>query len=79
MSLNIYRLPKLVSIIGLSRSSIYNQISENLLPSPISLGSRAVGWPSNEIDLVLDARLKAKSDEEIKALIREIHTKRLNT
>jgi prophage regulatory protein len=55
----IYRLPEVSKITGLSRSSIYLYVSRGDLPNPIKLGgnqSRAIGWPSNEIDAWLASR-----------------------
>lgn len=35
---------------GLSRSTIYQRVAEKTFPSPVRLGSRAVGWLEGEID-----------------------------
>ncbi len=35
---------------GLSRSTIYNRISEGRFPKQVSLGGRAVAWVDLEID-----------------------------
>jgi prophage regulatory protein len=35
---------------GLARSTIYQRIKEGSFPSPVSLGSKAVGWVESEID-----------------------------
>jgi prophage regulatory protein len=54
-----YRLPEVSKITGLSRSSIYLYVSRGDLPRPIKLGgdqSRAIGWPSNEIDAWIASR-----------------------
>ena len=45
----IYRLPDVMNLTGLSRSSIYLRISEQQFPKPIKLGRRAVGWPEDTI------------------------------
>lgn len=51
---------------GLSRSAIYAKIKVGEFPPSISLGTRAVGWPSNEIDEWIAARINAgrKSRQE---------------
>lgn len=43
---------------GLSRSSIYNRMKTGDFPTPISLGGKAVGWLSNEIDSWIADRIK---------------------
>jgi prophage regulatory protein len=50
MPIKILRLSAVKERTGLSRSSIYLQISKGTFPSPISLGARAVGWIESEID-----------------------------
>ena len=45
----IYRLPDVMNLTGLSRSSIYLRISEQQFPKPIKLGRRAVGWTEDTI------------------------------
>ena len=54
MASKILRLPTIIELTGLSRSSIYLQISRGLFPKPVSLGARAVGWRENEIQDWLD-------------------------
>ena len=40
----IYRLPKVMELTGLSRSSIYLALSKGTFPKPIKLGQRSIGW-----------------------------------
>lgn len=48
--MQVIRLSSVIEATGLGRSSIYKYISEGKFPKPISLGDRAVGWVSTEID-----------------------------
>ena len=43
----IYRLPKVMELTGLSRSSIYLALSKGTFPKPIKLGQRSIGWPES--------------------------------
>ena len=45
----IYRLPEVMSLTGLSRSSIYLRISVEEFPKPIKIGRRAVGWSEDSL------------------------------
>ena len=45
----MYRLPEVMTVTGLSRSSIYLRISTNEFPKPIKIGRRAVGWPEDSL------------------------------
>jgi len=58
MAQAILRLPKVKVRTGLSRSTIYLQISQNQFPKPISLGSRAVGWLEADIESWLQQRIQ---------------------
>jgi prophage regulatory protein len=49
MAQSILRLPQVKTRTGLSRSSIYLQVSLGTFPRPIQLGPRAVGWIDSEI------------------------------
>lgn len=45
----MYRLPEVITITGLSRSSIYLRMSTNEFPKPLKIGRRAVGWTEDSI------------------------------
>lgn len=45
----VIRLPAVLEMTGLSRSSIYNQISSGVFPRPVRIGARAVGWIHAEV------------------------------
>lgn len=72
----IYRLPKVKSVTGLSRSTLYLRIGQGLLTKPVSLGARAVGWPSGDIVAINTARIAGKTDEEIRALVLKLEAAR---
>jgi prophage regulatory protein len=61
---------------GLSRSTIYLRIQEGTFPRPVSLGSRAVGWPSNEVAAINAARIAGKTNEEVRALVVKLEVAR---
>ena len=76
MAVSIMRLPDVISCTGLSRSTIYAQISKGLLPRPVSLGARAVGWPADEVEAVSRARIAGHSDDAIEQLVTEMQRAR---
>lgn len=55
----ILRLPDVLLITGLSRSTVYLRVSEGMFPKPISLGGRAVGWLEHEVQEWIDRRIAA--------------------
>lgn len=72
----ILRLPAIRSESGLSRSTIYLRIAQGLWTKPVSLGARAVGWPSNEVAAINAARIAGKTDDEIRALVVKLEAAR---
>lgn len=54
----ILRISDVTARTGLPRSSIYLKISLDEFPKPINLGSRAVGWLSDEVDAWIDTRIR---------------------
>ncbi len=76
MSATILRLPAVKSESGLSRSTIYSHIKQNLFTRPILISQRAVGWPANEVEAINAARITGKTDEEIRGLVVELEAAR---
>jgi prophage regulatory protein len=76
MPQTIYRLPAVKSESGLSRSTIYLRIAQGRWTKPVSLGARAVGWPSGEVAALNAARIAGKTDEEIRALVVKLEAAR---
>lgn len=66
--LKVIRLPKLKDLLGLSRSTIYNRISEKSkyydpsFPKSVKLGSKAVGWILKDVYFYIE-QLKEKSEK----------------
>ncbi|TLU67702.1 AlpA family phage regulatory protein [Thalassotalea litorea] len=67
----IIRRNEVIELTGLSKSTIYNRIKAGLIPKPISLGFRAVGFIEHEIQEILIAMANGLSNEEIRSLVRE--------
>ena len=55
----IDRLPEVIAICGLSRSTIYEMIGRGEFPAPVKLGARAVGWRRSDIEAWLASRRPA--------------------
>jgi len=76
MKRTILRLPAVKSESGLSRSTIYLRISQGLWTRPVSLGARAVGWPSDEVEAINEARIAGNTDDEIRILVARLQAAR---
>lgn len=70
--MQLIKLPVLVLKYAKSRSSIYQDVNDKLLPPPVKMGLRSSAWPLHEIESVIAARVAGKSSDEIKALVAEL-------
>lgn len=53
----ILRLPSVLALTGLGRSTIYVWVNKGQFPVPVQLGPRAIGWRAADIDQWLEERL----------------------
>lgn len=60
-SATILRLPAVMSMVGLKRSAIYENIKAGNFPKPVKLGSRASGWVAGEVQEWITRRMNARS------------------
>lgn len=54
----ILRLPEVMKRTGLSRSSIYAYMADNLFPNSVNIGKRSVGWRESDIEAWIAKRVK---------------------
>jgi prophage regulatory protein len=74
--ISILRVKQVMGRTGHTRSTLYLRIQQGTLPKPVSIGPRAVGWPSDEIEAINVARIAGKTDEEIIALVAKLEVAR---
>ena len=55
----ILRKPRVLAIIGIGNTSLYEAIKRGDFPAPVKLGLRAVGWRRSDIDRWLATRASA--------------------
>ncbi len=70
--LEIIRRPEVSRTTARSVSSLYLDNQNGLMPPPISLGDRAVGFYKHEVQAVIAAMGAGHSKEQIKALINKL-------
>ena len=67
--ITLLKLKEVSQLTTLSRSSIYNKISEGTFPKQVSLGERAVAFINTEIIEWVNAKIQGKNAEELIALV----------
>jgi len=51
------RLPEVLAVTGLSKSTVYSMAKAGTFPNPVKLGARAVAWPSHLVQQWLADRV----------------------
>ena len=59
----ILKLPEVIQVTGLSRSTIYLRMKEKTFPTHIKLGERSVGWLEEDIQCWIDQRISQSRKE----------------
>ena len=65
-TIRLIRLPEVMTMTGLSRSSIYERKSRGSFRQSISIGARAVAWDSTQIEKWIEEQIEA-SESKVKA------------
>jgi prophage regulatory protein len=61
----LLRLPAVMRLTGLGRSTIYRLVAEQRFPGPVRLTTRAVAWRRADLDLWTDTRPAATASGAI--------------
>jgi prophage regulatory protein len=56
--LRLLRLPEVIHLTALCRSSIYEKMKQRSFPQTIAIGSRSVAWNSLDIDNWIDEQIQ---------------------
>lgn len=71
-SARLERKSELLERFPIGKSTLYVRINSGLFPPPISLGGRAVGWLTHEVDATIAALCSGIDDMALKELISEL-------
>jgi prophage regulatory protein len=52
---SLLRMPNVIVMTGLGRSTIYRLMSEQRFPTPVRLGLRSVAWRRSDVDRWIEA------------------------
>lgn len=66
-SLKVLRIAALEEKIGRKKSWIYAAVRAGTFPAPITLGGRAIGWLSADVDDWLEQQIKASRLRKLEA------------
>lgn len=72
----ILRLKQSLELDGDCKTGRYDKVKRRLYTKPVLISSRCVGWPEHECTAILSARIAGWSDDQIQALVDQLHEKR---
>jgi len=72
----LLRLPVVLHVTGLGRTTLYERIRDGVFVPPIKLSVRASAWPANEVQACNEALIKGCSTSELKDLVSCLLTNR---
>ncbi len=76
IQIKILRRPEVLARLGIGNTLLHNKIHDGLMPPPLPLGGRAVGWLEHELDQVLAFMVAGKGKEELRALVAHLVAQR---
>jgi prophage regulatory protein len=74
--IKIIRRPEVLVRFGIGNTCLHSRINSGLIPPPVSLGGRSVGWVDHELDAVISSLAAGETDNEIKELIQQLLIRR---
>lgn len=76
MNNRMMRLSDINITTGMSCTMIYRYISKHLWTKPVKLGTRNIGWPEREVEILMAARIAGQTDKQIKQLVKQLESER---
>jgi len=64
MNSEFVRLPQVLDLTGLGKTSIYKLMSINAFPIPISFGTRRVAWRYNDVQFWIKQKIKERDSRK---------------
>ena len=78
MDLILARLPETLRRTGHGRSTHFKKVQDGLFTRPVRISAKRSGWPLHEVETLVAARIAGLNDEQIRALVQELHDTRGN-
>ena len=72
----LLRLPALIALVGLGRSSVYCLVRAGAFPAPLRIGARAVAWRADEVERWMSTRTRAVGCSHVTATASEVRKRR---
>jgi len=60
MNSEFIRLPQVLYLTGLGKTSIYKLMNTNSFPKPISFGARRIAWKRSDIQSWIESKIQAR-------------------
>jgi predicted DNA-binding transcriptional regulator AlpA len=75
MPVSMLRRPQVESRVGKGKSWLYEKIAAGTFTRPVKVDNSSL-WPDYEVDDIVDALIASATEEELRALVAQLHTAR---
>ena len=72
MAVTMLRNPAVLKRRGRGRSAHHDDIRAGLFVKPVLIGARSVATPDYEVDALIAARIAGATDDQVRALVRQL-------
>lgn len=70
------RAREAAAYIGIAFSTLYVHTKDGVVPEGVNIGGRAVAWPIDELDMIVNARIAGFSNDQVRELVKQITAER---
>jgi prophage regulatory protein len=63
MNSEFIRLPQVLYLTGLGKTSIYKLMRNNAFPQPTSFGARRIAWRRSDIQFWIESKIQARKSQ----------------
>jgi prophage regulatory protein len=78
MTWRIIKKPEALEVLGVGNTTFYKLIKDGLMTQGVEQGAHSRGWPDYEVQAIAAAIIAGQSDDEIRALVKQLIEHRKN-
>lgn len=72
MHLRLIKNTEARNALCVGNTTFYEQLNAGLITPAVKLGVHSVAWPKHEIQAIVAARIAGQSDDQIRALVKQL-------
>lgn len=69
MSISFLRLPTMLQLLAIGKTTLYARISQGTFPPPVKFGSHMSAWPKHEVEAIMGAIMQNATEDELREVV----------